>query len=264
MATRAVCKSVAGVIGGLLALSAVTGGGAAYADPAQDAAPAQDTSASIDELSRKAEQLSETILNAQPDLDKKLQLLRQADEKHTADLVGAEASKTQLVSYQQSVDKFAAASYMGGRADGSDAILTAASPSNLIDKLAIQRMVGAEMSAQLQGFRRANQEAQIIEAASAQSAAEAKAAVDEAAAVRADLYSMRAQLRTQMAALNASYATLPPVQQAAVILPTAAVTAALGPIAPIPTVGTRRPRKGTCATTPGVMKFSVLPSFGPP
>ena len=40
-----------------------------------------------------------------------------------------------------------------------------------------------------------------------------------------------------MAAVSASYAALPPAQQAGVVLPTAAVTAALGPIAPIPTVG---------------------------
>ena len=91
----------------------------------------QDSSASIQELSRKAEQLSETILNAQPDLDNKMQLLSQADQKHTADLAGLEATKTQLATSQRSVDSFAAAVYMGGRADGSDAILTAASPSNL-------------------------------------------------------------------------------------------------------------------------------------
>ena len=97
--------------------------------------------------------------------------------------------------------------------------------------------MGTEMAEQMQQLRRANEDAQIVEAASAKSAADAKAAVDAAVAVRADLQNKRAELRTQMAAVNASYATLPPAQQAGLILPTAAVTAALGPIAPIPTVG---------------------------
>ncbi len=226
----AVYKPVVGAIFGLLALSAVSGG-AAYADPAQDSV------ANINELSREAEQLSETILNAQPDLGKKLQLLGQADKKHTDDLAALEVTKTQLATYQRAVDKFAGAVYMGGRADGISAFLTASSPAYLIDKLAIQRVVGTDMAEQMQSFRRANQEAQIIEAASAKSAADARAAVDAAAAVRADLQNKRAQLRTQMAAVNASYAKLPPAQQAGLALPSAAVTAALGPIGPIPTVG---------------------------
>jgi peptidoglycan DL-endopeptidase CwlO len=68
VAKLVVYKPVVGAIVGLTVLSAVWGG-AAYADPAQD------TVASFNELSRQAEQLSETVLNAQPDLDKKLQLL---------------------------------------------------------------------------------------------------------------------------------------------------------------------------------------------
>ncbi len=230
MAKIAAYKPVVGAIVGLAALSAVSGG-AAHADPVQDGV------ANVNELSREAEQLSETILNAQPDLDNKLQLLSQADKKHADDLAGLEVTRTQLVIHQRAVDNFAAAVYMGGRADGIGAILAASSPSSLIDSLAIQQVMGTEMSEQMQSLRRANQEAQIIEAASGQSAADAKAAVDAAVAVRADLQNKRAELRTQMAAVNASYAQLPPAQQASLSLPTAAVTAALGPIAPIPTVG---------------------------
>lgn len=232
VAKLVVYKPVVGVIVGLVALSAVTGG-AAYADSAQD------TVANINELSREAEQLSQTILNAQPDLDKKLQLLSEADKKHADDLAGLDMTRTQLATYQRAVDNVAAAAYMGGRTDGTSAILTASSPSGLIDKLAIQRLMGAQISGQMQNFRRASQEAQIVEAASAKSAADARAAVDAAVAVRADLQNKRAQLRAQMAAVNASFAKLAPAQQAVTTLPTAAVTAALGPIAPIPTVGMR-------------------------
>lgn len=230
VANRAVHKPVVGAIAGLAALSVVWGG-VAHADPPQDGL------AQINELSRQVEQLSDTIRNAQPDLDAKLQSLKQADKKHADDLAGLEATKTQLNTYQQDVDQYAAAAYMGGRTDGVSAILTASSPSNLIDTLAVQRVVGAEISEQMRGFRQAYQHARAIEEASAKSAADAKAAVDAAAAVRADLQNMRARLRKQMAAVNASYAALSPAQQEGLVLPTAAVTAALGPIAPIPTVG---------------------------
>ncbi len=229
-AKLAVYKPAVGALLGLAALGAVSTG-AAYADPDQDGV------AHVSELSREAEQLSETILNAQPDLDKKLQLLSEADRKHTDDLAGLEETKTRLATHQHSVDRFAAARYMGGRVDGISAILVAPSPSSLIDKLAVRRVVGIEISEQMQRLRRANEEAQIAETASAKSAADAKAAVDAAVAVRADLQNKRAQLRTQMAAVNASYAMLPAAQQVGLTLPSAAVTAALGPIAPIPTVG---------------------------
>jgi peptidoglycan DL-endopeptidase CwlO len=193
--------------------------------------------ASLNELSRQAEQLSETVLNAQPDLDKKLQLLSQADKKHADDLARLDATKTQLAAYQHAVDEFVAAVYMGGQSDGLNAILSVASPTSLIDQLAIQRVVATEMSEQMQGLHRVNNAAQIVEAASAKSAADAKAAADAAVAVRADLQNKQAELRTQIAAVNASYAMLPPAQQAVLSPPSAAVMAALGPIGPIPTVG---------------------------
>ena len=222
---------VAGVIAGLVTLGVVSGG-VAYAEPVQDSA------ANVNEMFREAEHLSETILNAQPDLDKKMQLLSEADQKHADDLAGLELAKAQLATYQDAVDSHAAAVYMGGRTDGMSAFLTASSPSTLIHSLAMHRVMGDQMAAQLQGLRRANDEAQAVEAASAQSEAAAQKAVDEAAAFRADLQNKRAELRNQLATVNASYAKLPAAQQAGLTLPSAAVTqTALGPIAPIPTVG---------------------------
>ena len=222
--------SIAAVAG--LVTLAVVSGGTAYAEPVLDSV------ASINEMTREAERLSETIVNAQPDLDKKLQLLHEADQKHTDDLAGLALAKSELATYQGGVDRFAAAVYMGGRANGMSALLSAPSPAVLIDKLATQQVMGDQMSTQLQGLRRADEDAQAIEAASAQSAAAAKTAVDEAAAFRADLQNKRAELRNQLATVNASYAKLPAAQQVGLTLPSAAVTeTALGPIAPIPTVG---------------------------
>ena len=96
------------------------------------------------ELSRQAEQLIETVQTAQSDLDKKLQLQSEADKKHADDLATLDAARAQLAPSQGAVDKLAAAVYMGGRADGINAILTAASPQSFIDKLAIQRVMAQQ------------------------------------------------------------------------------------------------------------------------
>ncbi|MGB1225944.1 MAG: endopeptidase, partial [Mycobacterium sp.] len=85
-------KLVAAAIVGLATLSAV--GGAAYADPAHD------NVANFNELSRQAEQLIETVQAAQLDLDKKVQLQTEAEEKHADDLAALDGAKAQLVPRQ--------------------------------------------------------------------------------------------------------------------------------------------------------------------
>ena len=225
---RVAGKPVAGVIVGLTAFTAMWTG-AAYADPAED------TLAKLNELSRQAEQLTETMHAAQMNLDEKLQLQRDADQKHAGDLAALDVAKAQLVTYQGAVNKLAASVYMGGRTDGINAILTASSPQNLIDKMAVQRVMGTEMAEQMKSFRRVNDEALAIEAASAKSAAEAKAAADEAAAVRADLQRKQSELQTQIDAVKARYAMLTPAQQEVLASPAApppSVLAAPGPEAP--------------------------------
>ena len=208
------CKPVVGAIVGLTAFTAVWSG-SALADPAED------TLAKLHELSRQAEQLTESMHSAELDLDKKLQLQNEADQRHNNDLAALDAAKAHLAAYQVAVNKLAASMYMGGRTDGLNAILTAASPQNLIDKLAVQRVMATEMAQQMQGFRQANQDALTVEASSARSAVEAKAAADEAAAVRADLQRKQSELNTQISAVKARYAMLTAAQQAALAAPAA-------------------------------------------
>lgn len=203
------------LVGAIVGVTAVTGvwAAAAVADPAEDAL------AKLNELSRQAEQLTESMHSAEVDLDKKVQIQETADRKHTEDLAGLDAAKAQLATYQGNVDKLAASVYMGGRTDGLNAILTAASPQNLIDKMSIQRVMAHEMSAQMDNFRAANQQAVLVEDASAKSAADAKTAADEAAAVRADLQRKQSELQVQITSVKARYAMLTAVQQAALASP---------------------------------------------
>ena len=218
-------KWFSGAIAGATAVACVLSA-PAFADPAQDAVT------KIGELSRQAEQLTEQMHAAELDLDKKVQAQTAAEQAHANDLAALDAARLQLSSYQGSVNTLAASVYMGGRTDGLNAILTAASPQGLIDKMAVQRVMGIEMSAQMQSFRDLSAEAVRIEAASATSAAEAKTAADEAAAVRADLQGKQSQLQVQIAAVKSRYALLTALQRATLAGPAALPPAILAAPAP--------------------------------
>ncbi|WP_179472662.1 peptidoglycan hydrolase RipC [Mycolicibacterium vinylchloridicum] len=212
LAKRVFKRPLVGGIAGLIVFSGVISG-SVHADPAEDGL------AKLNELSRQAEQLTESMHSAQLDLDAKLQAESVAEKKHTDDLAAADVAKAQLATYQQKVDKFAVAVYMGGSTDGLSAILTAESPQGLIDKLTVQRAMATEMSAQMESYRRANDELRQAEAASAKSAADAKTAAEQAAAVRADLQRKQSQLQIQIAAVKSRYQTLTPDQRTALAAP---------------------------------------------
>ena len=177
--------------------------------------PADDALAKLNALSRQAEQTTEAMHSAQLDLNNKLAVQQAADAKHTADAAAVESAKSQLATFQSSVDKLAAAQYMGGRTDGLDAMLTATSPQGLIDQLAVQRVMAAEMSAQMKSYRDIGRQAALAEEASAKSAADAKTAAEQAAAVRADLQSKQSKLQLQIAVVKSQYTALTPNQRQA-------------------------------------------------
>lgn len=221
---------LAGAIAGLWVLVPLWCGAAA-------ADPAQDLFAELNELSRQAEQLAATIHTAQGNLDNTLQVLKQADEAYDVDLAELNAARSRLAGYQSAVDGLAAAAYTGGRGDALTAILTAASPKSLIDRLAVQRVMATEMSSRVQSFRQAEQEAKTREAAAAKSATDARAAVEAAAAVRADLRGTQAELQARIVAVKAKSVMLTPADQEAPAVLPASVMAASGLVTPIPTIG---------------------------
>ena len=218
-AAKLVRKQLAGGIVALTALAAIPGG--AHAEPSQDLA-------NLNELSRQSEELAQTIQSTQRELDRKLQIVGEADRRHAADLAVLEAAKSEQLVQQSAVDRVAAAVYSGGRADDLTAIFTAKSPTRLIDSLSIRRVAAAEMSARMQSLHRATMEARKVEVASAVSLIEARAALDDAVALRAELQQKQSQLRARIAEA---------AEKAVLTTPPAEVMVALGQIAPIPTVG---------------------------
>lgn len=203
-----------------IATVAAVWGGIAHADPGQDDV------ANFNELSKQAQQILETVQLAQADLNTKLRLQGEADRKHADDVAALGAAVVQLDAQQDVVDRFVAAMYMGGRTDGVNAIMTAPSPASLIDRLTVQRVMFTAVADQMQNLRAIQHEAQVVEAASARSAADAKAAAEVAATVRAELQKKQSELQKQVALVKATYGGLSPAEQAL-----------LGPGAAIPMVG---------------------------
>jgi cell wall-associated NlpC family hydrolase len=213
---RAFRRPVLGVAVGLVVgITALTGtlGGSVHADPADDAL------AKLSELSRQAEQTTEAMHTAQLNLDQKLAELQAADRTHADDEAALGAAREQLSTYRSAVNRFAATTYMGGRVGGMDAILTAESPQQLIDKLAVQRVVAGDLSVQLERYRAASEQADQAEQASARSAEEARTAAEQAAAVRAELQAKQSRLQLQISVVKSQYYALTPQQRTAMAEP---------------------------------------------
>jgi peptidoglycan DL-endopeptidase CwlO len=231
--------------------------GAVFASPGHSD-PADDALASLNELSRQAEQTTEAMHSAQLDLNKKLEIQQAAEVKHANDVAAVDSAKAQLADFQQKVDNVAAAQYMGGQPSGFSAMLTASSPQGLIDQLSIQRVVAHEMSAQMTRFVEVNKEAQAAEQASAASASEAKTAAEQAAAVRADLQSKQSKLQVQIAIVKSRYDALtPPQREALAAMPPA-------PVPPPPAAAPAPPAPGQDPAVLAAPPAPPLPGANPP
>lgn len=201
---RAAAASVAAVLVLGLAMGSV------QADPAADAL------AKLNELSSQAVQAREAVTSAQREADTKLAAQTAAEDRHRTDLDALAAANAQLVPFQAAVDRMAAMNYMSGRDGQVAAVLTAASPQQLIDTLSTQRVVAATTADQMKAFRATRARAAAATQASERSAADARAAAEQAAAVQADLQGKWSELLRQIAAAEAQYAALTPQQQAVV------------------------------------------------
>jgi cell wall-associated NlpC family hydrolase len=240
----------------IYAITALTLFGGILAGNVQ-ADPAADALAKLNELSRQAERTTEAMHSAQLDLDNKLAAQTAAEAKQSADQAAVDTATAKLATFQSSVDKFAAAQYMGGRTSGMDAMLTADSPQQLIDQLSVQRVMASEMRVQMNSYRTVSDQAAKAREASAKSAAEAKTAAEQAAAVRADLQSKQSQLQIQMAVVKSQFEALTPGQREAL--------AAFPPPPPLPEPAGPAPQDPAIVAAPpegGIPPGDVAPPDG--
>ncbi|QZT62853.1 coiled-coil domain-containing protein [Mycolicibacterium austroafricanum] len=201
---RAAYGSAAAVLAVAMSMSGV------QADPAADAL------SKLNDLSAQAVQTREAVTAAQRDADARLAEQTAAEDRHRADLAALDAANAQLAPLQDVANRVAAMTYMSGHDGPMAAVLTAASPQQLIDRLSLQRVVAATTADQMKEYRSTRERAAAAAVASERSAADARAAAEQAAAVRADLQAKWSELLRQIAAAEAQYAALTPQQQAVV------------------------------------------------
>ena len=195
--------------------------------------PAADALSRLNDLSRQALQSREAVTLAQRDVDDRLAAQTAAENRHRADLGALEAANVQLQPHQAAADRVAAMTYMSGPDGRLAVVLSAASPQQLIDQLSFQRAVAAETADQMRAYRSARERAAAAAQVSEKSAADARAAAERSAAVRAELQAKWIELQRQIAAAEAQYAALTPQQQA--VVDNAAAPPPPPPNAPAPT-----------------------------
>jgi hypothetical protein len=181
-----------------------------------EADPAADAMAKLHELSSQALQTREAVTAAQRDADAKLAAQTEADDRHRADLAALEAANAELAPYQAAVNSLASMTYMNGGTSQFSALLTAESPQQLIDRLSLQQVIGGVTADQMKIFSAGRERAAAAAKVSKASAAEARTAAEQSAAVTADLQKKWSDLRQQIIAAEAQYAALTPQQQAVV------------------------------------------------
>ena len=142
-------RTVCGLATAVLVMAVSLGG--VNADPAADAM------ARLNELSQQAVQSREAVTAAQRDADARLAEQAAAADRHRADLAALEVANSQMVPHQAAVDRIAAMNYTSGSDGQFTAVLTAASPQQLLDQLSLQRTVGAGIADQLKAFRSARE-----------------------------------------------------------------------------------------------------------
>ncbi|MEU0493983.1 glycoside hydrolase [Mycobacterium sp. NPDC006124] len=178
--------------------------------------PAVDALARLDELSRQAVQSREAVTAAQRDADATLAEQTIALDRHRVDLAALDAANLELAPHQAAFDRVAAMHYTSGSTGQFAAALTAASPGELIDRLALQSTVASGIAQQVAVFHAARDRASSAAEVSRGSAAEASAAAESAARRNTELQEKWRDLLRQIAAAEAQYAALTPSQQRAV------------------------------------------------
>ncbi|CAM4520808.1 NlpC/P60 family protein [Nocardia ninae] len=193
---------------GVLATTALYGGGPAGADPVALPSTASEAVQRMIDLSRQSEQLNEQALVAQTDLDAKLAIQQDADTKLAASTELVHRARDEVRKYQPIIDRTAIAAYQGARTNRLFAVLVSDSPQQLLDQMSTLDVLAAQTSAQLDQYKVATDAADAAETVARRAADEAHAAAQKADTVRADLERKRSDLGGAIAQVVQAWGSL--------------------------------------------------------
>ena len=170
-------RGFAGTLSAAILVCAIYTAGPSGADPVALPTTATDAISRMVDLSRQSEQLNQLALTAQEDLDAKLALQREADDKVAVTSAVVEAARAEVRKFQPMIDRTAVAAYTGVRTNSMFAVLSSRSPQQLLDKMSTLDVLAQQTTDTVRQFKQA-----------------ADAATAAADAVRADVERKRQDL----------------------------------------------------------------------
>ncbi len=246
---------------------------AALADPAAPA-NASDALVQLTDLGHQAEVLTEQMHDAQITLD----TANTAKAAAATSLAGARtdlaAANAQVGQFRGTVDQLAQASYQGARLNGLSALMTSASPQDLLDQMSSLDLLATDTSSRLVAFQGAQAKADTATGAAQQASDQAKAAASSAAATTAKLRRQQQQLTAKTTKVKAAFDALDAAEKAAYVgtsvpvgytAPTAPAAAPTSPTAPAAasTSATAPAAASTSTTAPAASTSTAAPAVAP-
>lgn len=206
-------KRATAIATGVLCIALVAvGTGPAAADPAIDNPTA--ALERLADLSRKSEQTTEAMHNAQIDLDSKLSVERDAEARHEQDQRRLDAARATMAQFQPAIDRLTLANYQGGRINRLFAVMVSDSPQQLLDQMSTLSVLSADTAAQVSKFKDAGDEAAAAEAASRRSSDDARTATEHARSISDDLQRTQSELQAQIEEVTEAFAELTSAEKA--------------------------------------------------
>lgn len=206
-------KRSTAIAAGVLTLALVAAGtGPAAADPAIENPTA--ALERLTDLSRKSEQTTEAMHNAQIDLDSKLAVQRDAEARHDADQRLLDDARAAMAQFQPAVDRLTAANYQGGRVNRLFAVMVSDSPQQLLDQMSTLSVLSADTAAQVGRYKEASDAAAAAEEASRRSADDARTATEHAKSISDDLQRTQSDLQSQISEVTQAFAALTTAEKA--------------------------------------------------
>ncbi|MGK8489167.1 NlpC/P60 family protein [Nocardia asiatica] len=191
------------------------GGGPAGADPVALPTTATEAVQRMIDLSRQSEQLNQQALGAEAELEAKLAVQRDADERLAASTDMVDRARDEVRRYQPVIDRTAIAAYQGARTNRLFAVLVSDSPQQLLDQMSTLDVVSAQTSEQLEHYTKATDAATAAESAARSAADAARAAAQKADEVRIDLERKRDDLGGAVAEVVEAWGALSAKDKAA-------------------------------------------------
>lgn len=185
----------------------------AIAQPGFDSA--SDAQTELAELSRESEQTTESLHNAQIDLDAKNQQQLDAQAVVEQSRAAVDAAQAQLAQLKPAMDKVANVNYQGARTNRLFAVMVSDSPQQLLDQMSALDVISAETADQVARFKQASSDAVTAEQAANAAADQARVAAEQAKVVSDDLQAKQSELQGQIGEVMAAYSALTSSEQLA-------------------------------------------------